>query len=135
MPRSSKLSWSTAKTSPRPAPARRPSSPLRPPSATPSIAPQENAFDPYRWSPTASRPRSAPSHMNLSGKSVVVTGGANGIGRALCTRFAAEGARGVMVADLDVDAAHDVAAQIGGLAACTDVSDEPSVVRLVDKAK
>ena len=36
--------------------------------------------------------------MKLDGKHVVVTGGARGIGKALCDRFAAEGAR-VVVAD------------------------------------
>jgi NAD(P)-dependent dehydrogenase (short-subunit alcohol dehydrogenase family) len=39
--------------------------------------------------------------MNIQGKIVVVTGGANGIGRALCRRFAAEGAKAVVVADIE----------------------------------
>ena len=41
--------------------------------------------------------------MQIKGKMVVVTGGANGIGRALCLRFAKEGARFVACADVDED--------------------------------
>src|SRR5499433_1873598 len=73
--------------------------------------------------------------MNLQGKTVVVTGGANGIGRALCRRFAAEGARGVVVSDIDFDAARKVADEINGLAVKTDVANEADVIALVAKAK
>jgi NAD(P)-dependent dehydrogenase (short-subunit alcohol dehydrogenase family) len=48
----------------------------------------------------------------LSGKVAIITGGAGGIGAACGERFAAEGAT-VVVADLFVDAARDVAARIG----------------------
>ncbi|SPZ48285.1 sorbitol dehydrogenase [Agrobacterium tumefaciens] len=52
----------------------------------------------------------------LSGKVAIVTGGASGIGRAVCERFSTEGAR-VVVADLDQTACDLVATAIGS-AAC-----------------
>lgn len=69
--------------------------------------------------------------MKLTGKVAVVTGGASGIGRALCRRFAAEGARGVVVADLNGAGAEQVAQEIGGLAVRTDVSHEADIIDLV----
>lgn len=72
--------------------------------------------------------------MELSDKVIVVTGGANGIGRALCLRFAAEGARAIVVADVDAEGAGRVAEAIGGLAVPTDVSVEAAAKRLVARA-
>lgn len=69
--------------------------------------------------------------MELAGKVAVVTGGAAGIGRALCRRFAAEGAS-VVVADVDSLGAATVAQEIGGLAVPGDVSVEGDVAALVD---
>lgn len=57
-----------------------------------------------------------------------------GIGRALCQRFAAEGARAVVVADLEFDKAEQVAAEIGGVAVKTDVSNEADIINLVKQA-
>jgi NAD(P)-dependent dehydrogenase (short-subunit alcohol dehydrogenase family) len=71
--------------------------------------------------------------MELKDKVVVVTGGASGIGRALSRRFAAEGARGVVVADVNASDATAVADEIGGLAVSTDVSVEADIVALVEK--
>jgi NAD(P)-dependent dehydrogenase (short-subunit alcohol dehydrogenase family) len=71
--------------------------------------------------------------MQVRDKVIVVTGGANGIGRALCRRFAVEGARGVVVADVDTDNAQRVAAEIGGLAVTTDARIEPQIACLVEQ--
>jgi NAD(P)-dependent dehydrogenase (short-subunit alcohol dehydrogenase family) len=69
--------------------------------------------------------------MTVKDNVVVVTGGAEGIGRALCRRFAAEGARAVVVADVNAEGAAAVAGEIGGWSVPTDVSREADMVRLV----
>jgi NAD(P)-dependent dehydrogenase (short-subunit alcohol dehydrogenase family) len=71
--------------------------------------------------------------MQLKGKVAVVTGGANGIGRALCRRFSAEGARAVIVSDIQAAAASEVAKEIGGQAIETNVTREADVARLVEQ--
>jgi NAD(P)-dependent dehydrogenase (short-subunit alcohol dehydrogenase family) len=69
--------------------------------------------------------------MDIKDKVVIVTGGASGIGRALCERFAHEGARGIVVADLNDAAAQQVAAAIGGVAQRVNVAVEAEVQQLV----
>ncbi len=69
--------------------------------------------------------------MDLANRNVVVTGGGNGIGRALCERFAAEGARRITVVDLDEAGARAVAEGIGGVARRVDVGSREAVVALV----
>ena len=71
--------------------------------------------------------------MKLKDKICVVTGGAHGIGRALCLRFAQEGAR-LVVADRDGQGASAVAALVQGTAATCDVSREPEIAALVQSA-
>jgi len=70
--------------------------------------------------------------MDVSGKVVVVTGAAQGIGRALCERFHAEGARAVVAADLNAEGAAETAKAVGGLAFGCDVSQSEEIERMVD---
>jgi D-sorbitol dehydrogenase (acceptor) len=74
--------------------------------------------------------------MRLEGKIAIVTGGAQGIGRAICLRYAGEGAK-VVVADLKQDAAELVAQEIRhrageGMALAVDVRDQTKVQEMVD---
>lgn len=69
----------------------------------------------------------------LQGQGVVVTGAGRGIGRALATRAAAEGAR-VVVNDLDPATAGAVADAIGGTAIAGDASSTEGVAALIDGA-
>src|SRR5215213_4493691 len=64
--------------------------------------------------------------MKIKDKTILVTGGANGIGKALCERFAAEGAERLFVADIDFENAERVARSVGGKAFRLDVADEAS---------
>jgi len=72
--------------------------------------------------------------VELKDRHIVVTGAASGIGRALALRFADEGARAVVVADLHLDAARGVADEFGGLAVRVDVSREDQIRALVGQA-
>jgi NAD(P)-dependent dehydrogenase (short-subunit alcohol dehydrogenase family) len=72
--------------------------------------------------------------MKIRDKVVVVTGGASGIGRGLCRRFAEEGAKGIVVSDYNGEGAVEVAEQIGGLAVTTNVGKEAEIKELVEIA-
>jgi NAD(P)-dependent dehydrogenase (short-subunit alcohol dehydrogenase family) len=67
----------------------------------------------------------------LTDKVIVVTGGATGIGRALCRRFAQETPRAIVVADIDAAGAQAVAAEVRGESFAADVSRESDITRLV----
>jgi NAD(P)-dependent dehydrogenase (short-subunit alcohol dehydrogenase family) len=71
--------------------------------------------------------------MRIKDKVVVVTGGGNGIGEAMARRFTREGARAVIVADLDGDAAARVARDIGGTGLRVNVAKEEELASLVNE--
>jgi NAD(P)-dependent dehydrogenase (short-subunit alcohol dehydrogenase family) len=70
--------------------------------------------------------------VKLRDKVAVVTGGASGIGAALCRRFVEEGARAVVVVDCNEDGAKAVAEEIGGVAIAADVTVEADVINVVN---
>ncbi|MCL4105199.1 UNVERIFIED_CONTAM: hypothetical protein GTU68_018906 [Idotea baltica] len=73
--------------------------------------------------------------MRLEDKTAIVTGGASGFGAGIVRKFLAEGAR-VMIADLNADGAHELAAELGtqACAQTVDVADKASVQSMADAA-
>jgi len=73
--------------------------------------------------------------MQVTGKVVVVTGGANGIGKALCEAFHKAGAAKVVVADMDAANARAVAATVNGAAFRCDVAQEKEIAHVVEETE
>jgi NAD(P)-dependent dehydrogenase (short-subunit alcohol dehydrogenase family) len=77
--------------------------------------------------------------VELHGKSIVVTGGAHGIGRALVRRFAAEGPRIIVVADVDGAAAQAVVDELGAgfdcIAVEADLGTDAGNVEVIEAAE
>jgi NAD(P)-dependent dehydrogenase (short-subunit alcohol dehydrogenase family) len=71
--------------------------------------------------------------MQISGATIVVTGGASGIGKAMSRRFVEHGAAVVYVVDLDGPGAAAVADEIGGVGVELDVTDEAAIVNLIEQ--
>ena len=69
----------------------------------------------------------------LTGKIAIITGGANGIGRAFCERYVDEGAK-VIVADIDLEGAQAVAHALGPAAygLHLDVTDSESIAAMIE---
>lgn len=73
--------------------------------------------------------------MDVTGRVVVVTGAARGIGRALARRFAQAQADAVIVADVDLDGVSAAAREIDATPVRCDVSREADVKELVDRVE
>ena len=73
--------------------------------------------------------------MELTGRGIVITGGARGIGLAVARRFIAERPRFLVLADVDEERVRTVAQEIGAIAMKCDVSQESDVERLVSQVE
>ncbi len=68
--------------------------------------------------------------LNLSGKTAVVTGAATGIGEGIARTLSGAGAR-IIVADIDIEGAQRVAAELAGDAVDLDVSDPDACAQIL----
>ncbi|MBI1213414.1 MAG: SDR family NAD(P)-dependent oxidoreductase [Alphaproteobacteria bacterium] len=73
--------------------------------------------------------------MQLKDKIIVVTGAASGIGRAMAVRFAREGAKLVVCADLNGPGAREVASLVRGIAFETNVARESDIQHLIEQVE
>ena len=89
------------------------------------------------WELEEAKLRRMPAPKKLQGQVAIITGAASGIGHAIATRYAAEGAC-VVIADRAIDAAREFAAQLGGpdkaIAVEVDVTNESLVEATIDAA-
>jgi NAD(P)-dependent dehydrogenase (short-subunit alcohol dehydrogenase family) len=70
--------------------------------------------------------------MEMNNRVAVITGGSGGIGQAMARAFLSEGARAVVLADLNEAAVKAAAVQIGCEGVACDVTDESQIIDLVD---
>ena len=89
------------------------------------------------WALEEAKLQRMPAPKPLATRIALVTGAASGIGKAIATKLAREGAC-VVIADLSLDRAQEAAAEIGGsdvaVGVQVDVSDEDAVQAMVDAA-
>ena len=72
--------------------------------------------------------------MEMNNRVAVITGGSGGIGRAMAQAFQKEGAKGVVLADLNEGAVQEAAAALGCEGFACDVTDEQQVQALTEFA-
>jgi rhamnulose-1-phosphate aldolase/alcohol dehydrogenase len=89
------------------------------------------------WALEEAKLQRMPKPKPLAGRIALVTGAASGIGKAIATRLAAEGAC-VVIADLDLEKAREAAAEIGNadvaIGIVANVTDEEQVQASIDAA-
>ena len=73
--------------------------------------------------------------MQVEGKVIIVTGGACGIGKAMAERVHRDGAKAIIVADLNEEGAKAVAISVGGIGVRCDVTQEADVAALAGLAE
>jgi rhamnulose-1-phosphate aldolase/alcohol dehydrogenase len=92
--------------------------------------PESEKFRIEYWALEEAKLQRMPKPKPLAGRIALVTGAASGIGKAIATRLAAEGAC-VVIADLDLEKAQAAAAEIGNsdvaIGVAADVTDEKAV--------
>jgi NAD(P)-dependent dehydrogenase (short-subunit alcohol dehydrogenase family) len=72
--------------------------------------------------------------MKMKNKVAIITGGSGGIGRAMATAFLAEGARGIVLADLNEEAVKAAAKDLNCEGMSCDVTNEGQVKALTEFA-
>ncbi|MFJ9889428.1 bifunctional aldolase/short-chain dehydrogenase [Streptomyces sp. NPDC091287] len=98
-----------------------------------SPIPESEKFRIEYWALEEAKLARKPKPKPLAGRVALVTGAAGGIGKAVATRLAAEGAC-VVVADLDADKARAAAAELGGTDTAVGVGVNVSDAGAVDAA-
>ncbi len=99
--------------------------------------PESEKFRIEYWALEEAKLQRMPKPRSHAGRIALVTGAASGIGKAIATRLAAEGAC-VVIADLDLDKAREAAAELGGsdvaVGVRADVTDAHQVRAAIDEA-
>ena len=72
--------------------------------------------------------------MDIKDKSVVVTGAASGIGKALANAFCDAGVKSVVSVDMNLEGAEETAKETGGIAVQANVGKEEDIIKVIEKA-